>query len=211
MISKGTFVASVATGLIGLLLLFAQNSVAAPGAPLTPVPGQNPIPSPPLEGPGGLSLTASGGVSSGANAGTADVSVLGVSSTPAVNLPAMPVSVSGAALSAIPNPPITLAPAAHALPGSGLTAPLYLTAIAGNRSVVLSWYPSEGSKPVSGYLVFRGPDAQHISPAPINLSPVADTSYNDNDDFSVHGPLDRQTYSYRVRAFAPDGLLSPYS
>ena len=104
-------------------------------------------------------------------------------------------------------------PASLTLPAavSGLTAPGYLTAIAGNRSVLLSWYPSEGRVPVSGYLVYRGPSSDHIDAAAINAAPVTEPNYSDSDANSLVGPSNRNTYFYRVRAFDGDGRLSPYS
>jgi hypothetical protein len=93
----------------------------------------------------------------------------------------------------------------------GLSAPLYLTAVAGNRAVVLSWYPSEGSYAVSGYLIFRGVKADRIPSTPINLTPVTESSYTDNEANSLEEPENRTTYYYRVRAFSPEGRLSPYS
>ena len=60
----------------------------------------------------------------------------------------VPVAVpaAGAAATPLGSPPY-LTPVANA---GGLSAPGYLTAIAGNRSVLLSWYPSEGTSLVSG-------------------------------------------------------------
>ncbi len=89
--------------------------------------------------------------------------------------------------------------------------PGYLTAIAGNRSVLLSWYPSEGPKPVSGYLIFRGEVPDRLDRVAINRDPVTESNFSDSDETSLHGPRNRHTYYYRVRAFDTDGRLSPYS
>ncbi|MGH7441472.1 MAG: fibronectin type III domain-containing protein, partial [bacterium] len=112
--------------------------------------------------------------------------------------------------------PMSVAPAGFSaqLPAHGLSAPLYLTAIAGNRSVELSWYPSYPAakgKPIAGYLIFRGLEGAPLSPEPINVSEVAKTFYSDDEDNSDSAPLDRHNYLYRVRAYNADGLLSPYS
>jgi hypothetical protein len=93
----------------------------------------------------------------------------------------------------------------------GLVAPGFLTAIAGNRSVLLSWYPSEGNSPISGYLVYRGENPAEIPAAPINKGAITESNYSDNDDASLEGPRNRHTYYYRVQAFDTDGRLSPYS
>lgn len=100
---------------------------------------------------------------------------------------------------------------AQAPPTDRLSAPRYLTAIAGNRSVLLSWYQSEGPRPLSGYLVYRGTAPDAIVPEPIHAAPITETNYSDSDANSLSGPRNRQTYYYRVRAFDVDGRLSDYS
>ncbi len=98
------------------------------------------------------------------------------------------------------------------VPISGLpTAPSYLTAIAGNRSVLLSWYPSEGKYPISGYLIYRGSSISKINDEPINLSPVTESNFNDSPESAVDSIENRRTYWYFVRAFDTDGRLSPAS
>ncbi|HXB97557.1 MAG TPA: hypothetical protein VNZ54_05845, partial [bacterium] len=126
--------------------------------------------------------------------------------------------VSGTVAAAIPPPPaaaarLALPPGLTPLPAAkdGLSMPGYLTAIAGNRSVLLSWYPSEGPKPVSGYLVYRGERPDSLERLPINRDPVTESNFSDSDDTSLRGPKNRHTYYYRVRAFDTDGRLSPYS
>jgi hypothetical protein len=95
-------------------------------------------------------------------------------------------------------------------PGS-ISAPAYLTAIAGNRSVLLSWYQSEGPRPISGYLVYRGTDPGRLDPQPLNREPISETNFSDSDVNSRTGPLNGVEYWYRVRAFDVEGRLSPYS
>lgn len=96
-------------------------------------------------------------------------------------------------------------------PADRLSAPSYLTAIASNRSVLLSWYQSDGPRPLSGYLIFRGRSPDSILPEPINRGTVTETNFSDSDANSDSGPLNRNTYYYKVRAFDVDGRLSAYS
>lgn len=129
-----------------------------------------------------------------------------------VGVPGVPSGLSpGAAVSARLTSPTGAALPVSPAAGIGVTMPGFLTAIAGNRSVLLSWYPSDGAKPVSGYLIYRGQDSPVLDHEPINKQLVTDSNYSDNDEASLSGPLNRHTYYYRVRAFDVDGLLSPYS
>jgi hypothetical protein len=91
------------------------------------------------------------------------------------------------------------------------TKPSYVTAQAGNRSVILSWYPSEGINPISGYLIYRSVEPDVIPNAPINLKPVTATNYQDDHENSVSAPLNRVSYYYWVRAYDTDTRLSEFS
>ncbi len=93
----------------------------------------------------------------------------------------------------------------------GPSAPAFLTAVAGNRTVLLSWYPSEGPKPISGYLIYRGILPDKIDPEPINRKTLTETNFTDSADESRDGPMNRKTYYYRVRAFDGEERLSPAS
>ncbi|HXC64772.1 MAG TPA: fibronectin type III domain-containing protein, partial [bacterium] len=165
------------------------SSAVPAGADTSPVSGT------PTAAPSASSATASAVGVSG--------SAMGVGGTVAAAIPPPP---AAAARLALP-PGLTPLPAAK----DGLSMPGYLTAIAGNRSVLLSWYPSEGPKPVSGYLVYRGERPDSLERLPINRDPVTESNFSDSDDTSLRGPKNRHTYYYRVRAFDTDGRLSPYS
>ena len=86
-----------------------------------------------------------------------------------------------------------------------------MTALAGNRSELLRWCQNDGPRPVSGYLIFKGQSPESILPAPINRSTVTETNCSDSEANSSSGPLNRNTYYYKVRAFDVDGRLSAYS
>jgi len=173
------------------------------------------IPPPPptarsVQDAGSLGLTRAAAVTA-----TAALSMPVLTATAATALTATaaaqsPIAVTGSA-SAVAAAASALSPTAPAQPKDNVTLPGFLTAIAGNRSVLLSWYPSEGAKPVSGYLIYRGEGPQALAHAPINKQMVSDSNYSDNDAASLTGPLNRHTYYYRVRAYDVEGRLSPYS
>ena len=222
--------AAFATGLLGLLLFCvcsglpeaasadsAAQATAVPTAVPTVVPTFVPtaVPKlPTIASPNSASLLPN---MAGAPVPTVAEPVLDVipppptGVTPTAAVPGLPTGVSVTSAPAIPAPVAAALPLTPPAAVNGLTAPLYLTAVAGNRSVLLSWYPSEGSVAVSGYLIYRGRDPHHISPAAINLTPVTESNYSDSDADSAVGPKNRQAYFYRVRAYSTDGLLSPYS
>jgi hypothetical protein len=154
----------------------------------------------PAPGPNGAS--ALGLSESAAPAGlTVAASASGLTGTAAIPPPP-----AAATRLALPKGLVPLAPARD-----GLNMPGFLTAIAGNRSVLLSWYPSEGTKAVSGYLIYRGEKSDRLDRSPINRDPVTESNFSDSDETSTTGPRNRHTYYYRVRAYDTDGRLSPYS
>jgi len=223
---KSTLLAAGRAGLLGLSIFCVHNALLADGAaaalvPIPPPPGLTgtaAVIPPPPGSPPPQALAGAVAPPMPLPAGASALSPSASTALPVVIPPPPPVP--GAAVSAphaLSFPPpwasgLSGSAAVLQIPAQGLSAPMYLTAVAGNGSVALSWYPSVGSSAtVSGYLIYRGKDPAHISPAAINLTPVTEAVYLDNDADSAQGPVDRQTYYYRVRSFAADGRLSPYS
>jgi hypothetical protein len=89
--------------------------------------------------------------------------------------------------------------------------PSFLTAIADNGSIVLSWDSAHGPRPISGYLVYRATFSNSRPAGALNKAPISGYSYLDNAENSKQPPRNRVAYWYRVRAYDTDQELSDLS
>lgn len=89
--------------------------------------------------------------------------------------------------------------------------PTFLTAIADNGAIVLSWDSAHGPQPISGYLVYRATYAGSQPAGSLNKAPISGYSFVDNADNSKVAPRNRTAYWYRVRAYDTDQRLSDLS